>query len=41
MKLDFKDQIRKAADDINIYRNYKRDRREVMGECLMKGEDYE
>ena len=26
---------------MEIFRNYKRDRREVMGQCLMKGEEYE
>ena len=26
---------------MDIFRNYKRDRREVMGQCLMKGEEYE
>ena len=26
---------------MDIFREYKRDRREVMGQCLMKGEEYE
>lgn len=26
---------------MDIFRDYKRDRRDVMGQCLMKGEEYE
>ena len=40
-KMPFRNKIRKQADNPDIYLNYKRDRRETMGECLMKGEDYE
>ena len=39
--LEFKNKIRKQANDPDIFRDYKRDRRDVMGECLMKGEAYE
>ena len=40
-KMQFRNMIRKQADNLDIFRNYKRDRREVMGQCLMKGEEYE
>ena len=41
VKMQFRNKIRKQADNPDIYLNYKRDRRETMGECLMKGEEYE
>lgn len=41
MKQQFRDWIRKQADDQDIYLKFKKDRRQTMGECLMKGEDYE
>jgi len=31
----------KQAQNPDIFRLYKRDRREVMGECLLKGEEFE
>ena len=40
-KMQFRNLIRKQADNLDIYRDYKRDRRDVMGQCLMKGEEYE
>ena len=36
----FKDYIRKRANNPEIYRNYKIDRREVMGDNKKKGEAY-
>ena len=39
--MEFKNKICKQANDPDIFRDYKRDRRDVMGECLMKGEEYE
>ena len=37
----FSQKIRKKAKDPEIFQLYKRDRREVMGECLLKGEEYD
>ena len=39
--MEFRKKIRAAADNYEIYRNYKKDRRDVMDQCHMKGEDYE
>ena len=40
-QLEFKHKICKQANDPDIFRDYKKDRRDVMGECLMKGEEYD
>ena len=40
-KMRFSEFIRKAARNMEIYLNYKRDRRQTMGDCLTKGEEYE
>lgn len=39
--VEFRDEMRKKADNLDIYRNYKKDRRNVFGECEMKGEKFE
>ena len=40
-KMQFGEFIRKKAMDPEIYRKFKADRRQTMGDCLMKGEEYE